>query len=54
MPSKPLFGIPVVVGMSEAVIAMRSVPWPAAANATRDRNAARSGARGRDMARSLR
>jgi hypothetical protein len=25
MPSKPLFGIPVVVGMSDAVIAMRSI-----------------------------
>src|SRR3981081_150728 len=26
MPSKPLFGMPVVVGMSAAVMAMRSVP----------------------------
>ena len=43
MPSKPLFGMPVVVGMSVAVIAMRSV-WAraglapavaAAASATR-------------------
>ena len=28
MPSKPLFGMPVVVGMSEAVMATRSVPPP--------------------------
>ena len=25
MPSKPLFGMPVVVGMSDAVMAMRSI-----------------------------
>lgn len=30
MPSKPLFGMPVVVGMSEAVIAMRSMVSAAA------------------------
>ena len=31
MPSKPLFGIPVAVGISPAVMAMRKVPWAFAA-----------------------
>ena len=43
MPSKPLFGIPVVVGMSEAVMATRSVPPPWAVAVSCETREARRG-----------
>src|ERR1041385_7847896 len=45
MPSKPLFGMPVAVGTSLAVMAMRRVPWPNADESAASNAAAASARR---------
>src|ERR1044071_2827888 len=45
MPSKPLFGMPVAVGTSLAVMAMRRIPWPNADESAASNAAAASARR---------